>query len=200
MTQSLNLPALMILDVQKGFDDPYWGKRCNPKAEENMARLQTEWRKRGGTIIYSKHLSIQPDSPLHHTKKIGTEFKDIIAPRPGEPVFTKQVNSAFIGTELEIFLTKNQINSVVITGLSTQHCVSTTTRMSGNLGYQTYLVSDAIAAFEITGHLGKQHSAETVQELELAMLQKEFATIVTTDEILTQVVNVDSADGLITSS
>ncbi len=186
MTNSTNLPALMILDVQKGFDDPYWGKRCNPNAEENMARLQAEWRKRGGIIVYSKHLSIQPGSPLHHTNKIGTEFKDIISPRPDETVFTKQVNSAFIGTELEIFLTKNKINSVVITGLSTQHCVSTTTRMSGNLGYQTYLVSDAIAAFEITDHLGKQHSAETVQELALAMLQKEFATIVTTDEILSQ--------------
>ncbi|QOR68802.1 cysteine hydrolase [Cytobacillus suaedae] len=182
----MNLPALMILDVQKGFDDPYWGKRNNPKAEENMARLQAEWRKRSGIIIYSKHLSIQPDSPLHHTNKIGTEFKDIIAPRPDETVFTKQVNSAFIGTELEIFLTKNQIKTVVITGLSTQHCVSTTTRMSGNLGYQTYLVSDAIAAFEITDHLGKHHSADLVQELELAMLQKEFATIVTTDEVLSQ--------------
>jgi nicotinamidase-related amidase len=186
MTKIMNLPALMILDVQKGFDDPYWGKRNNPQAEENIARLQTIWRKRKGTIIYSKHLSIQPKSPLHHTNKEGTEFKDIIKPEPNEPVFTKQVNSAFIGTELGTYLSTNQIKTVVITGLSTQHCVSTTTRMSSNLGYQTYLVSDAIAAFEITDHLGKQHSADLVQELELAMLQKEFATILTTEEMISQ--------------
>jgi nicotinamidase-related amidase len=184
MTKLLELPALFILDVQKGFDDPYWGKRNNPEAEENIARLQAEWRKRKGTILYTKHLSIQPESPLHHTNKEGTEFKEIIKPDPNEPIFTKQVNSAFIGTELETYLSDHQIKTVVITGLSTQHCVSTTTRMSGNLGYQTYLVSDAIAAFEITDHKGKNHSADTIQELELAMLQKEFATIVTTTEII----------------
>lgn len=186
MTRLINLPALLILDVQKGFENPYWGKRNNPKAEENMARLQAEWRKRKGTIIYSKHLSIEPQSPLHHTNKEGTEFKDIIKPEPNETVFTKQVNSAFIGTELETYLSEKQIKTVVITGLSTQHCVSTTTRMSGNLGLQTYLVSDAIAAFEITDHKGKKHSADTVQELELAMLQKEFATILSTNEIINQ--------------
>ncbi|MGG7619137.1 cysteine hydrolase family protein [Bacillus coreaensis] len=186
MAKLINLPALLILDVQKGFDDPYWGNRNNPKAEENIARLQEEWRKRKGTIFYSKHLSIQPQSPLHHTNKEGTEFKEIINPKPNETVFTKQVNSAFIGTELETYLNEQNIKTVVITGLSTQHCVSTTTRMSGNLGFQTYLVSDAIAAFEITDHKGKKHSADTIQELELAMLQKEFATILTTNEIINQ--------------
>ncbi len=186
MTNLNKFPALLILDVQKGFDDPYWGKRNNLEAEENMARLQAEWRKRKGPIIYSKHLSIQPPSPLHHTNNEGTELKDIIKPEPNETVFTKQVNSAFIGTELETYLSEQQIKMVVITGLSTQHCISTTTRMSGNLGYQTYLISDAIAAFEITDHNGKKHSADTVQELELAMLQKEFATIVTTDEMIKQ--------------
>lgn len=186
MAKLINLPALLILDVQKGFDDPYWGNRNNPKAEENIARLQEEWRKRKGTIFYSKHLSIQPQSPLHHTNKEGTEFKEMIKPKPNETVFTKQVNSAFIGTELETYLNEQNINTVVITGLSTQHCVSTTTRMSGNLGFQTYLVSDAIAAFEITDHKGKKHAADTIQEVELAMLQKEFATVLTTDEIINQ--------------
>ncbi|RXJ04648.1 isochorismatase family protein [Anaerobacillus alkaliphilus] len=180
------LPALLILDVQKGFDDPYWGKRNNPQAEENMSRLLSEWRRRGGTVIYSKHLSVQPKSPLHHTNKIGTEFKDIISPALGEMVFTKNVNSAFIGTELGTYLQQQKVKSVVITGLSTQHCVSTTTRMSGNLGYHTYLVSDAIAAFEVTDHNGNVHSADAIQEHELAMLHNEFATIVTTDEIINQ--------------
>ncbi|MEC2075672.1 cysteine hydrolase family protein [Metabacillus fastidiosus] len=186
MTHLFELPALMILDVQKGFDDPYWGKRNNPQAEENMARLLVEWRKRKGIVIYSKHLSVQPKSPLHHKNKEGTEFKEIIKPADGEIIFTKSVNSAFIGTELESYLSENQIKSVIITGLSTQHCISTTVRMSGNLGYETYVVSDAIAAFEITDYNGKIHKADTVQELELAMLHKEFATVLTVDDILNQ--------------
>ncbi|MDR7077278.1 nicotinamidase-related amidase [Neobacillus niacini] len=101
-------------------------------------------------------------------------------------MYTKNVNSGFIGTELETYLKANRILTVVITGLSTQHCVSTTTRMSANLGYQTFLVEDAIAAFGITDHKGIYHDAASIQEHELAMLQKEFATIVTTDGLLNE--------------
>jgi nicotinamidase-related amidase len=104
-------------------------------------------------------------------------------------VYPKNVNSAFIGTGLEIHLKRNQIKSVVITGLSTQHCVSTTARMSGNLGYNTYLVSDAIAAFGITDHTGVYYSPDSIQQHEIAMLQKEFATILTTNEIIKQLSN-----------
>ncbi len=186
MKKMLELPALLILDVQKGFDDPYWGKRNNAEAEANIARLLTEWRNRKGHVIYTKHLSLDPASPLHHRNKLGTEFKEIIQPMDGEIIFTKNVNSGFIGTELESYIKQNQVKSVVITGLSTQHCVSTTTRMSGNLGINTFLVSDAIAAFDITDHKGVHHTAESIHEHELAMLQKEFATIITTNEIISQ--------------
>jgi nicotinamidase-related amidase len=184
MTTWSELPALFILDVQKGFDDPYWGKRNNLQAEENIARLLKEWRRRKGTIIYSQHLSVQSKSPLHYKNKQGIQFKDGFDPQEGEMVFTKNVNSAFIGTGLELYLQDQQIKSVLITGFSTQHCVSTTTRMSGNLGYQTYLVSDATAAFELTDHKGVHYSAEAIHEHELAMLHKEFATITTTAEVL----------------
>lgn len=186
MKNLLELPALLILDVQKGFDDPHWGKRNNEAAEGNIARLLAEWRNRKGHVIYTKHLSLDPASPLHHRNKLGAEFKEIIQPMDGEVIFTKNVNSGFIGTELESYLKQNQVKSVVITGLSTQHCVSTTTRMSGNLGFNTFLVSDGIAAFEITDHKGILHTADSIQEHELAMLQKEFATIMTTDEIIGQ--------------
>lgn len=176
--------ALLVLDMQKGFDDPYWGKRNNPQAENNAFRLLTEWRRRQWPVFFSKHLSLDLQSPLYHKNEAGIQFIDLLAPKPGEQIFTKNVNSAFIGTELEIQLRQKQIQSVVITGLSTQHCVSTTTRMSSNLGFKTYLASDAIAAFDITDHRGVVHPAETVQELELAALHKEFAVIVTTDAVI----------------
>ncbi|RIW33659.1 cysteine hydrolase [Bacillus salacetis] len=182
----MRLPALLILDVQKGFDDPYWGQRNNPEAEQNISRLLQEWRSRKGTVIFSQHLSLQPKSPLYHRSPKGTEFKDMVYPADGEKIFTKNVNSAFIGTELQSYLDQRQVKSVVITGLSTQHCVSTTTRMSGNFGYLTYLVSDATAAFEAAGQKGERHTAESIHEAELAMLNKEFATIITTDELLNQ--------------
>ena len=66
-------PALFVLDVQKGFDDPYWGKRNNPQAEENIGKLLTEWRARGWEVIYSQHLSLLANSPLNYKEKEGTE-------------------------------------------------------------------------------------------------------------------------------
>ncbi|MBM7662199.1 nicotinamidase-related amidase [Bacillus mesophilus] len=150
----LNPPALLVLDVQKGFDDPYWGSRNNLDAEDNILKLLTEWRSRNWNVVYSQHLSLLPQSPLNHKNKLGTEFKESIQPQGNEKIFSKNVNSAFIGTQLESYLRQENITSVVITGLSTQHCIPTTTRMSGNLGFETYLVSDAIAAFEITDHNG----------------------------------------------
>ncbi|MFP7296683.1 cysteine hydrolase family protein [Neobacillus niacini] len=187
MKTLIKSPALLVLDVQKGFDDSFWGKRNNAQAEKNIAKLLTEWRKRGWEVIYSQHLSLLPKSPLNYQNKTGVEFKDIVHPLPQEVVFQKNVNSAFIGTELESFLRDKQITSVVITGLSTQHCVSTTTRMSGNLGFDTFLVEDATAAFEITDHNGITHTPEDVHKYEIAALHKEFATILKTNEVLAQI-------------
>jgi nicotinamidase-related amidase len=186
MKTIMNQPALLVLDVQKGFDDSHWGKRNNPEAEENILTLLTEWRKRGWEVIFSQHLSLLPDSPLNYQNKLGIEFKEIVKPLPQEVVFQKNVNSAFIGTALENYLKEKQVKTVVITGLSTQHCVSTTTRMSENLGYDTFLVEDAIAAYEITDHNGTYHSPEDVQKSEVAALHNEFATIIHTQELLNQ--------------
>jgi nicotinamidase-related amidase len=179
-------PALLVLDVQKGFDDPFWGKRNNPQAEENILKLLSGWRKRGWEVIYSQHLSLLPKSPLNYQNRTGVEFKEIIKPLPQEVVFQKNVNSAFIGTELESHLREKLITSVLITGLSTQHCVSTTTRMSSNFGFGTFLVEDATAAYEITDHNGTTHTPEDVHKYEIAALHKEFATIINTNEVLAQ--------------
>ncbi|WP_144548282.1 cysteine hydrolase family protein [Bacillus sp. X1(2014)] len=184
MNPFVNPPALLVLDVQEGFDDPYWGKRNNPEAEENILQLLTEWRKRSWPVIYSQHLSLLPQSPLYYKNKNGIKFKAMIRPKTDEKVFQKNVNSAFIGTELETYLRNLNIKSVIITGLSTQHCVSTTTRMSGNFGFDTYLIEDAIAAFELTDHKGIKCSAEDVQTFELATLHQEFATIMTTADVM----------------
>jgi len=180
----LGTPALLILDVQKGFDDQYWGLRNNPDAEQNILKLLTAWRQRNWEVIYSQHLSLEPQSPLNHKDALGIEIKDLLRPLEKEKLFTKNVNSAFIGTPLEVYLTEKKIKTLVITGLSTQHCVSTTTRMAGNLGFENFLVSDATAAFEITDHRNVKHPAETIHEIELATLHKEFATIVTTEWVL----------------
>jgi len=175
-------PALILIDIQKGFDDiPYWGgQRNNPEAELRASELLKLWRENGLPVYHIKHCSSIPTSMLHETND-GNDFKDLVRPIPGEPVVKKNVNSAFIGTDLKVQPDAAGIKTLVIVGLTTDHCVSTSTRMAGNLGYETYLVADATATFNKKGFDGKEYSAEVIHETALASLNEEFATVVNTD-------------------
>lgn len=175
-------PALILIDIQKGFDDvDYWGgQRNNPDAENNAGELLELWRKNKLPIFHIQHCSSTPTSLLNETNE-GNQFKDIVKPINGEPVIKKNVNSAFIGTNLKELLDNEKISKLVIVGLTTDHCVSTTARMAGNFGFDTFLVSDATATFNKKGIDGQNFSAELIHETALASLNGEFATIVTTD-------------------
>ncbi|MEJ8549652.1 cysteine hydrolase family protein [Bacillus velezensis] len=174
--------ALIIVDVQKAFDDKKWGERNNVKAEENISKILKLWREKGWTVIYIQHISDKPG--LFYPKNEGVAIKEIVKPMEKEVIITKKVNSSFIGTNLEELLKANDITTVVITGLTTPHCVSTTTRMSGNLGFDTYLISDATAAFGMRDQNDTYYDAETIHNISLATLHDEFATILTTDQLI----------------
>ena len=179
-------PALILVDIQKAFDDiEYWGgQRNNPDAEKNAGELLKLWRRHELPVFHVQHCSSNPGSLLHESKE-GNEFKDLVKPIDNEPIIKKNVNSAFIGTSLEAQLRDLMITQLVIVGLTTDHCVSTTTRMAGNLGFDTFLVADATATFNKKGLEGQIFSAELIHETALASLNVEFATIVTTGYILT---------------
>ena len=183
MTQSDN-PALLLIDIQKGMNDLgyYGGHRNNPQAEEQAAELLAFWRAHQLPVIYVKHNGTPP-SPLAKGAP-GNDFKEIIRPNKGEPIFEKEVNSAFIGTELDAFLKKEGIRHLVLVGLTTAHCVSSTARMAGNFGYNTYIISDATATFDTLGSNGQLYEAALVHDICLANLKNEFATILDTAGLL----------------
>src|SRR6185437_634441 len=114
----------------------------------------------------------------------GYAVKDEARERAGEPVIVKRVNSAFIGTDLEQKLRAEGIDAVVICGATINHCVETTTRMAGNLGFDTRLVRDATWTFDRVGPDGETHSAEDIHAMTLANLNGEFARIVTAAEAI----------------
>jgi len=175
-------PALILMDIQKGFDNiAYWGgQRNNDHAEANAAELLKIWRDKKLPIFHIKHCSSNPNSLLNETNE-GNEFKDIVAPIDGEPIIKKNVSSAFIGTDLKNRLDSEKIFKLVIVGLTTDHCVSTTVRMAGNFGYDTFVVSDATATFNNKGLDGQNYSADLMHETSLASLNEEFAMVVKTD-------------------
>lgn len=177
-------PALLLIDIQKGLDEIayYGGHRNNPKAEIKAAQLLEFWRTNELPIIHIKHNGTPP-SPL--TKGFpGNDFKHIVKPKLHEKVVEKSVNSAFIGTSLKKFLDREKIQKVILAGLTTDHCVSSTARMANNLGYDTYVISDATATFDKIGPSNKKHTAEQIHEVTLASLHQEFATILETKTLL----------------
>ena len=180
---SLSGAALLLIDVQQGLDDPRWGTRNNPDAEQRIADLLAAWRATAQPVIHVQHSSLEPRSPLREDAP-GHAFKVEALPMAGEPVFHKHVNSAFIGTDLEAHLRANGIESLVVVGITTDHCVSTTARMAGNLGFAVTVVEDATATFERRGPDGTHYSADLMHRVALASLHGEFATVRKAQDIL----------------
>ncbi|PFL20236.1 isochorismatase [Bacillus cereus] len=180
----LNQVALIIIDVQEAFNSPYWGTRNNLFAEENMKSLLEEWRKRKLPVFHIQHVNKEDVQSMFYQYAETVNFKEEVKPLPDEIIIQKSVNSAFIGTNLEEQLREKKCNTVVIVGLTTNHCVETTTRMAGNLGFTTYLVSDATATFNRKGLDGTEYSAEDINNMTLVNLHDEFAKIVMTEDVL----------------
>lgn len=181
--------ALVLIDVQQGFLDPVWGNRNNPEAEANIARLLCAWRATGRPVFHVHHESRAADGCFRPGAP-GFCPRPEAMPLPGEPIYRKQVNSGFIGTRLEEGLRAAGVRTLVIVGLTTNHCVSTTARMAGNLGFETYVVSDATATFDRPYLDGRLRPAQEVHDAALSDLSQEFATIVTTDAVLTAATTV----------
>ena len=177
-------PALLLVDIQKAFlEKDYPGLiRNNENAEFICGKILKKWRSLDLPIIHVRHSSTNPESKLHKSRP-GFEFNDYVTPLETEMVLTKEVNSAFIGTNLENILIKSHIDTLVIVGMTTNHCISTTVRMSGNLGFDTYLISDSTACYNTKGLNGEIIDCNTIYNSALASLQEEFATIIDSKEL-----------------
>jgi nicotinamidase-related amidase len=176
-------PTLIVIDVQRAFDEPGWGERNNPGAEAKVAEAIAGWRERDAPVIHVRHRSAEPGG----TFVPGTpafEFKPEAQPLEGEPVITKDVNSAFIGTDLEERLRSAGVSSVALVGLTTDHCCSTTARMAANLGFETWVLGDAMATFARRAPDGGLIGAEEMHRTALASLHEEFAEVLDTDAAL----------------
>ena len=176
--------ALIVIDVQQGFDDEsWWGPRNNPACEENIRALLDHWRKKGEPVVLVRHDSNTPGSPLRPGQK-GNDFK------PGidgahDLLITKNVNSAFYGTpDLHQWLQQENISAVTICGITTNFCCETTARMAGNLGYDVTFVIDATHAFNRETREGDIISAAGIARTTAANLDGEFAQVKKTAELV----------------
>jgi nicotinamidase-related amidase len=168
--------ALVPIDVQMGFDEPGWGRRNNPSMEANGRRLLAAFREARLPIVHVRHDSVQPGSTLAPSHR-GNALRPGFEPRDGEPLVSKSVNCAFIGTDLELRLRRLGVDAVVLFGITTDMCVSTTARVASNLGFRTVVVGDACACFDLPDGGGGTVRAEDVHRVHLATLAAEFAQV-----------------------
>jgi nicotinamidase-related amidase len=175
--------ALLVVDMQLGFDDPAWGARNNPMVEANVAAVIAAWRAAQAPVIHVHHDSTGPTGLLRRGTR-GNAPKPEAMPLETEAVYRKSVNSAFIGTNLEADLRAQGINALAIVGLTTNHCISTTARMAGNLGFATFVLADATATFDRPSLDGRLRMAQEVHDAALSDLQGEFAEVVDTQAVL----------------
>ncbi|MFG2134915.1 cysteine hydrolase family protein [Streptomyces sp. NPDC048751] len=183
--------ALVVVDVQKGFEEAgFWGPRNNPGADDNIAELIDVWQSTGRPVVFVRHDSPKPQSPLRPGYE-GNDLKDYVEERRGkgagaELFVTKTVNSAFLGTpDLGAWLTAEGIRQVVVVGIQTNMCVETTARMGGNLGYDVVVPYDATYTFDLEGPFGWRRSADEVAQASAVSLHGGgFARVVTTEEVV----------------
>ena len=185
MTQpDVSRHALVVVDVQLGFDDPWWGTGNNPACDDNIDALVRHWTEQGRPVVLVQHASANPESPLHpdnpgHALK--SYLKDVAADR----LVTKSVNSSFHGSpDLDAWLRDNHVPGIVVCGITTNHCCETTARVGGNLGHDVVFAIDATHTFDRTGPDGDVVPADELARVTAANLHGEFATVVTTKQLL----------------
>lgn len=184
MTDWQGSTALIVIDVQRGFDDEkYWGQRNNPACEGNIVRLIEAWRDKGWPVVFVKHNSASQGSPLA-PETPGNGFKSIIT---GEPdlLVEKQVHSAFYGEpDLRAWLNSHSIRGVAITGIQTNMCCETTARMASDLGYRLQFVADATHTFNLTDDMGVVSTAQDIARYTTLTIAADFGRVVTTSQLI----------------
>lgn len=176
--------ALVVIDVQKGFDDEqYWGGRNNPSCEDNIGQLLAAWRQQGWPIIFVRHDSTDERSPLGPGLP-GNDFKDVLTGDP-DLLVVKSVHSALYGNpDMVKWLASHQIASIAICGIQTNMCCETTARMASDQGLEVMFIIDATHTFDIKASDGTILQARQLARTTEINLAAEFCQVVRTAELV----------------
>lgn len=183
MSREAQRHALVVIDVQLAIDDPRWGPRNNPTAEAVIAELLHAWRAHNQPIFHVRHDSTEPSSPYRPDLPTNA-FKPQVAPLPGETIVAKRTNSAFIATDFAELISSSGADGIVYVGVLTNNSLEATVRMSGNLGFRSFVVGDACWSVDTTDLNGKIWPAADVHALALANMHGEYATVVSSAQAI----------------
>ncbi|WP_028651901.1 cysteine hydrolase family protein [Nocardioides halotolerans] len=183
MDDQLSRFALVVVDAQQGFNDPSWGSRNNPQCDANIEALVEAWSAASRPLVYVRHDSESPRSPLRPSSP-GNALKPYLRAEP-DLLVTKSVNSAFHGSpDLHAWLVSQRVEGIVVCGITTNHCCETTARVGGNLGHRVLFALDATHTFDRRGPDGDVVSADELSRVTGVNLHGEFAEVVRSADLL----------------
>ncbi len=183
MTISISDAVLLPIDFQRVFDSKTWPRRWNHEVDARGLKLIETFRRAGRPIIHVRHDSVEPGSTMA-PGLVGNQYREGFGPRPGEGEVIKSVNSAFIGTDLDLRLRRLEAGNVIVFGFSTDMCVSTTIRMGANMGWRMTLVADACDCFDLPDENGGIINAEAIHAAHVASLAFDFCKVISSSEIV----------------
>lgn len=175
--------ALVVVDVQRGFDDSRWGERNNPDCETNIGRLISAWRDHGWPVVFVRHDPTSVGSPLAPGTP-GNAFKDVVTGKP-DLLVTKSVHSAFHGSpDLGAWLTERGITGIAVCGIQTNMCCDTTARIGSDLGFDLVFVLDATHTFDIVGPNRYVYRAREIARYTALTLAADFGRVMSTNDLV----------------
>jgi nicotinamidase-related amidase len=165
--------ALLLIDIQKIYFTPGPLLLSKPRdAAEKAARLLEKFRKEGKTIIH-----------VQHNFKMFADIHDLVKPLEGEKIIHKEYPSSFLETDLQDYLSSQEVEKLVVAGMMSHMCVDTTVRACQNYGYEVVVIDDACTTQSLK-YKGNKIDAATVHAVYMASLQDGFANVITLEKYL----------------
>lgn len=169
-------PVLLVVDVQKALTGAHpW--REGPFVE-TIQKLQKAFRSRGREVVFVRH----DDGPGPEGLAFGTpgwEIAEAVAPLPGEKIFDKRFNSAFLNTGLEPYLRERDADTIVLVGMQTEYCLDATVKSAFERGFRVVVPAGGVTTFD--------HGAFTAAQLSELFVNQiwkgRFAEILPPEEI-----------------
>lgn len=184
---SMSEAALLVIDVQDSFKArAKWARRNNPAFESNVARLIAAFRGADRPVIFVMHSDADGDGAFAFD---GPHYRlmKFLDRREDEPLVHKSTINAFTGTALLPLLVHRGVRRLVVSGIQTEQCCETTTRVAHDLGFDVDFVTEATLTFPIAERedgSGRELSAEEIVERTEFALRRRFARIATVDAIV----------------
>jgi len=177
-------PALVVVDMCKAFIDPSspLGFECSKLIDANVKLVQ-EFRKRNFPIFFTTTIYRNESEASVFRKKIPAlnilkpnsnevSFLEELSPISNEVLIEKKFASAFFQTNLFSILDKTNIDSLVVSGVTTSGCVRATALDSLQHNFLTIIAEDCVGDRDNSAHKSN-----------LIDLQLKYADVMHSDEI-----------------